>query len=197
MKHFIQLSVIAAFSLLVSCSTGTSSSDGNTASGSAGTNNNAAKGLTVSKDDVLKEIATAENSLYNVDKFTFDPVKANAVVSSYEKFANTYPDDPKTPDYLFKSGEIFRSLKKYQKAIDTYESIYKNHSSYEKAPHSLFLMGFSYENDVKNNDKAKECYTEFLGKYPKHDLAKDVKFSLENLGKSPEDIIKEFEKRNK
>ncbi len=193
MRNFIQLAVIASFSLMISC-TETSNT---AATDDANTSSSASSGMKMSKGDMQKEISTAENSLYNVDKFTFDPVKANAVVASYEKYAQQHPDDEKTPLYLFKSGEIYRSLKKYQKAIDTYETIYSKYNSFEKAPHSLFLMGFSYENDLKNNDKAKSSYEQFLSKYPNHDLAKDVKFSLDNLGKSPEDIIKEFESRKK
>jgi len=190
MRNFIQLAVIASFSLMMSCTqpSTTATTNGNSSSSA---------GLSQSKEDIHKEISTAENSLYNVDKFTFDPVKANAVVASYEKFAQQYPKDEKTPEYLFKSGEIYRSLKKYQKAIDTYDHINENHPNFAKAPHSLFLIGFSYENDLKNTDKAKSAYDMFLKKYPSHELAKDVKFSLDNLGKSPEDIIKGFEKLKK
>ncbi len=58
----------------------------------------------------------------------------------------------------------------------------------------MFLLGFSYENDLKQNDKAREVYELFLKNYKSHELADDVQFSLNNLGKSPEDIIKQFEK---
>jgi len=191
MRNFIQLAVIASFSLMMSCTETTSTTA--TTNG----NSSSSSGLSQTKEEIQEEISIAENSLYNVDKFTFDPVKANAVVASYDKFAKLHPQDEKTPEYLFKSGEIYRSLKKYQKAIDTYEHIYQNHPNFAKAPHSLFLMGFSYENDLKDTDKAKSAYDQFLKKYPDHELAKDVKFSLDNLGVSPEDIIKGFENLKK
>ncbi len=188
MKSFIQILFVALF--FSGCaSDGAKSADG---SGSA-----SASSGTVDKSALEKEISTVENSLYNVDNFSFDPVKAKGVVIAYDRFAENFPDDPKTPDYLFKSGEIHRSLKQYKQAINAYSIIHGKYKSFEKAPHALFLMGFSYENDLKDMGNAKKSYSEFLSKYPNHELAKDVKFSLDNLGRSPEDIIKEFEEKNK
>ena len=46
-------------------------------------------------------------------------------------------------------------------------------------------------------DKAKPLYEEFLKKYPQHELAQSVQFSLSNIDKTPEQIIKEFEAKNK
>lgn len=169
---------------------------GCTETGSTGNSGGAASG-TLNKTEVVKEITDAEAALYNVDNFTFDPVRANAVVMAYSKFAQGFPEDKQSAEYLFKSGEIYRSLKQYPKAIEAYNTINDKYGSYAKAAQSLFLTGFCYENDLKDFPKAKAAYESFLTKYPDHELAKDVRFSMENLGRSPEDIIKEFEKRNK
>jgi hypothetical protein len=37
----------------------------------------------------------------------------------------------------------------------------------------------------------------FLKRYPDHALAKDATLLLANMDKSPEDLIKEFQKKNK
>ena len=87
-----------------------------------------------------------------------------------------------------------RSLRKFNEAVGVYSRISKEFPAYEKAPHSLFLEGFSYENDLADTAKARVRYQDFIEKYPKHELADDVQFSLDNLGKSPEEIIKGFEK---
>jgi len=71
--------------------------------------------------------------------------------------------------------------------------LYDGYRSYEKAPQALFLAGFIYENDLKNLDKAKDMYNTFMKKYPNDTLAASVKFSLENLGKPADEIIKSFE----
>lgn len=152
----------------------------------------------VNKEEITAKMKDAESALYgNKDVTQFDKVKASELAGIYTTYANAFPQDAETPTYLFKAAELQRSLRDFPKAIDIYDKIYKNYPKYEKTPHSLFLLGFSYENDMKDLDKAKKCYEDFLGKYPKHELADDVEFSLKNLGKSPEEIIKEFEARNK
>lgn len=56
---------------------------------------------------------------------------------------------------------------------------------------------FIYENQLHGAEKAKKLYEEFMKKYPDHELAKDVKFSLDHIGKSDEELIKEFEAKQK
>ena len=152
----------------------------------------------VNKDELSSQMKSAEDALYgNKDITQFDKVKAAELAGIYTTYADSFSDDAETPGYLFKAAELQRSLRDFPAAIKIYDRIYKNYPKYEKTPHSLFLLGFSYENDLKQLDKAKECYLDFLKKYPTHELADDVEFSLKNLGKSPEEIIKEFEARNK
>lgn len=155
-------------------------------------------GIKVNKEEISAQMKSAESALYgNKDVTQFDKAKAAELAGLYGTFSEAFPDDGQTPTYLFKAAELQRSLRDFPKAIQIYDKIYKNYPNYEKTPHSLFLLGFSYENDLKEMDKAKKCYEDFLSKYPKHELADDVEFSLKNLGKSPEEIIKEFEARNK
>jgi len=151
-----------------------------------------------SKDGLLSNIKSAEDALYeNKDQLEFDKSKAETLVKAYNNYANALPTDSLSPTYLFKSAEVLRSLRKFNEAVGIYQKIGDNYPNYEKAPHSLFLLGFSYENDLGALKEAEKCYKDFLGKYPSHELADDVQFSLNNLGKSPEEIIKEFERKRK
>ncbi len=61
----------------------------------------------------------------------------------------------------------------------------------------MFLMAFAYENYLKDTEKAKQAYEAFLKKYPENQLARDAKFSLDNLGKSPEEVMDMILKKNK
>ncbi|MGB1204334.1 MAG: tetratricopeptide repeat protein [Chitinophagales bacterium] len=146
----------------------------------------------------LKAVQDAENALYNKGNAgTFQRDKAVAVATAYEQYIAGYPQGAMAAEYLFKSAEIYRSLKQFDKATTAYSRIHKEYNTYKKAPHSLFLLGFSYENDLKDNEKAKTVYEQFLKENPEHELADDVQFSLKNLGRSPEDIIKDFDKNKK
>jgi len=149
------------------------------------------------KKNMQKNIVSAESAFVKEgNAVTFDPKAAQTAVESYEAYATAYPDDTLSAQYLFKAGEMYRSLRQFDKAIATYERILKDYNSYSKAPHSLFLMGFTYENDLKDLEKAKLTYEKFLKTYPNHELADDVQFSLSNLGKSPDEIIKAFAEKN-
>jgi outer membrane protein assembly factor BamD (BamD/ComL family) len=61
----------------------------------------------------------------------------------------------------------------------------------------VFFKGYVYENLIRNLDKAKEIYLQFIEKYPESDFADDAQMALQNLGKTPEQMIKEFEERRK
>jgi outer membrane protein assembly factor BamD (BamD/ComL family) len=66
--------------------------------------------------------------------------------------------------------------KYFQKILDEYpDGMYSSKA--------LFMVGFVNANYLKNFEKARKYYTEFLKKYPNHDLADDAKYELENLGK--------------
>lgn len=146
-----------------------------------------------SKSDLLNNIKEAEAKLFDQnDSFKFDENLAQSAIDAYANFATTFPEDSVTPSILFKEADLLRAMHKYETAVDIYKNIESNYSNHSKAPHSLFLQGFVYENEIGDLNKAKEKYQAFLDKYPDHDLADDVQFSLKNLGKSPEDIIKEF-----
>ena len=149
-----------------------------------------------SEEKTLAEVKKTESSLYGEDKnFKFDENAARDVIRSYEDFVKQYPESKNSPEMLLKSADLYRAMKDYQIALGVYQRIEKEYSNYEKLPQVVFLEGFVYENELFKLEKAKERYEYFLSKYPDHELADDVKFSLQNLGKSPEEIIKEFEQK--
>ena len=67
---------------------------------------------------------------------------------------------------------------------------------YEKASECLFMKGFIYDNNLQDYEMAKKIYLEFLEKYPDDEFADDAQASIDNLGKSLEEIIQEFEMKN-
>jgi TolA-binding protein len=79
-----------------------------------------------------------------------------------------------------------------------YSKIADGLPQHKKAPTALFMIGFVQENDLGDISKAKTTYESFLQKYPNDpDFADDAQNAIKMLGKSPDDIIKEFEKQGK
>lgn len=151
----------------------------------------------VTKEERQSNITNLE-AIPFIDTVTFEinEKHSNDLVNAYAEFAEAYPEDEQTPEYLFRAAEISRSTKSPQKAIDLYQKLVEKYEKYEKTPYCQFLIGFTYDNDLKDMFKAKENYTLFIDKYPDHDFVKDAKVLLENLGKSPEELIKSFEEKN-
>lgn len=145
------------------------------------------------KATTTEKIKAAEADLRGNTSGTFDVEKAKTALAAYEEYVSLNLKDPETSEYLFKSAEIYRSLNQFDKAVAAYERIGNEFPNYDKAPQALFLMAFCYENDLGQKDKAKTLYQSFLTKYPNHELKESVQFSLDNIDKSPEQIIKEFE----
>lgn len=146
------------------------------------------------REDSLSKIKTAEDNLYaNEGAFMFNDSLATITLDAYLDFANDFPKDSLSAEYLFKAADLYRAKHEFEKAISTFDRVGKDYPEYAKVPQTIFLQGFIYENDVKDLPKAKERYEYFIQQYPNHALARDVQFSLNNLGKSPEQIIKEFQ----
>lgn len=124
-----------------------------------------------------------------------DTAGVNDLLKAYIKFVDAYPTDTNGANYLFKAADFYRYMHKPLRSIELYARIYNSYPAFEKRPYSLFLQGFIYENEMGNVDSARAKYQDFLDVYPNHAIARDVQITLNNLGKTPEQLVQEFENR--
>lgn len=146
-------------------------------------------------DKLQSEIKNLEDSLFADATKMIDKKMAQGLIGKYVEFADEFPDDPETPHTLFKAGDMAMNLNMPQQAVQIFDRIMNDFPEYEKTPQCLFLKGYVYENDFKDLEKAKQIYEEFLVKYPEDDFADDAAISIQNLGKTPEELIREFEEK--
>ncbi len=149
------------------------------------------------KEEKLKNIETLEAASY-IDTVTYEinEKQANELVNAYADFAENFSNNENSPEYLFKAAEICRSIYEPQKAIDFYDKIILKYENFEKVPYCLFLKAFTYDNQLQDMIRAKENYSLFIKLHPKHDFADDAKILIDNLGKTPEELIKSFEDKS-
>jgi len=143
------------------------------------------------------KIKSLEKELFSDENKMLDKEKAQTLVTAYISYADEFKKDTETPQYLFKAGDLTMNLNMPQKAIMVFDRILKDFPDFEKAPQCLFLKGYIYENEIHDLNTAKKIYEEFLQKYPDDEFADDAEVSIKNLGKSPEELIKEFENKAK
>ena len=149
------------------------------------------------RDQQNNIIIELETKLTNDTSLVLNKNIALDLSRNYDNFASQFPKDSLAPDYLFKAGEITMNLNMGSKSIEYFNRLINQYPNFNKLPETVFLKAFVYENLIEDLEKATETYNQFMKNHPDHILYKDAKASISNMGKSLEDIIKEFEEKNK
>jgi tetratricopeptide (TPR) repeat protein len=186
MKRILILFVLTAFTL--ACGNGGSDSKDNK------------KGKTekepMSKEEMLSEITKIEKDLEKNPENNYEG-RAERLAKVLNSYADAYPQDSLAPEKLFKSANVFITIKKYDRAVGTFNRIAKHYSNWIKVPETVYMTGFVYEYHMNQKGKAKEYYEKVIDNYPDHVFAKEARVAIQHLGKTDEELIEEFEAKNK
>ena len=128
------------------------------------------------------------------------PTKEEVIqlIDAYILFAEQNPDDVQSPDYLFRALDIAVGVNAEgpDKAVKIADMLIEKYSDFEMTPMAMYLKGFVYENIVGDLHNAEMTYRQFIEKYPESPMVVDVKATMENLGLSPEELVRKFEEAN-
>lgn len=149
---------------------------------------------TSSRDKMAGIISVMESDIKTAQKTDSNSVKE--LISAYLNFASKYAKDSLAPEYLYRAAGLANGFNRGTQSIDLYESIIHTYPDYKRLPECYFMVAFAYENVQGDIGKASEYYNKFLEKFPDHSLADDARAALKYLGKSSDEMIKEFEKMN-
>lgn len=140
-----------------------------------------------------EKIANIEKEISSSKMTKFDDAKAEKLIALYTDFVKENPKDTIAPTYLFRSADLYVALNRGNMAINQLDKIITGYPTYKKIPDCYFLKAFIAENTLHHLSLADKFYKTFLEEFPTHSLAKDAEASRNNLGKSPEQLIVEFE----
>lgn len=149
----------------------------------------------LNEKNLLAEVERREK-LLNGDEDGMENGRARALMDAYVAYATRFDNYENAAEYLFKAGEIAMGINMTSESIKYLDKVYNNYPDYERRPYALFLRAFVLENQANNLDEAERVYTQFIEEYPQHEMADDAKYSIDNMGKSPEELIREFEKKD-
>ena len=139
----------------------------------------------------LAEISSQSGQSIGLNKESAsDYIIANSLI------VPTVSDLEKKADLTFKAAEMANAIGDHKMALGLFDEIISAYSKTKKAPLSLFLKGFTYENNLEDFNNATFYYTMFLKKYPDHKLARDVQFLVDNIGKTGEELIEAARSNN-
>lgn len=156
------------------------------------TNKTANKELT--KAELLTKIQQDEKKLFADTLTHVNRKSALNLVGEYQQFARRFPDDTMAAEYLFKASDISMNMNSPQQTVEIFNKLIENYPGFNKIPTCYFLRAFVYDDQLKDYKTAEKYYREFIKKYPNSEFADDAEMLLKNLGKSPEELIKEFGK---
>jgi tetratricopeptide (TPR) repeat protein len=134
-----------------------------------------------------------EDELFSSEEGVIDKTRALELVDMYVDFADNYPEDSLAVEYLFKGAEFCLNLGEGERSIELYDRVIMEYPDFRKVPECYFLKAYVYENFLGDLENAKTLYLLFIEKYPDNEFADDAAISIQNLGKSPEELIKQFE----
>jgi hypothetical protein len=124
-----------------------------------------------------------------------DTAYLNKTVAEVNRYATKHPKDSLAAKLLFQSAQQLGAHRMSEQAVEVLEGIQKDFSESAYAAKALLTEGFIYNNVIHDYEKAKAKYDEYLSKYKDLDsnISRDVELELQHLGKSADELIKEFE----
>jgi outer membrane protein assembly factor BamD (BamD/ComL family) len=146
--------------------------------------------FTACNSETDKTLFKSAGEMYKVKNYA-------GAASEYEKLLTQFANSSYSEDCYFALAGIYQmekipNLKKedaMNKAVNYLQKYYSKFPNKERTPKVLFMIGYIRANELKDYDSARLSYNEFLSRYPQHELASSVKLELENLGKTPEQIL--------
>jgi TolA-binding protein len=117
---------------------------------------------------------------------------------AFEELTNEYPESNLAPEALSQLASIYQGKRvksiseseSLQKAISYFKKIHDEYPKSEYAPTGLFMAGFINANELKNYDEATKLFKQFLNEYPDNDLTASAQAELDNMGLTPDEILK-------
>ncbi|HKK87921.1 MAG TPA: tetratricopeptide repeat protein [Saprospiraceae bacterium] len=148
-------------------------------------------------DDVLLNLREASLVQQEDGNVRVDRKNAKNLIFLSQMYANFRPEGENAKEHLHNAAEFARSIADNEELLNILNVLIDEYPDSKQGQEALFLKAFYYENNLKDEEGARALYEKFIEKYPENDFADDAEFLLKNIGKSEEEILREFEERQK
>jgi outer membrane protein assembly factor BamD (BamD/ComL family) len=128
-----------------------------------------------------------------------DKKVANKAIKAFADFSFYCANDSLAPVFLLKAGQIAQSINNIPQAQLSFERIINDFPKFRDRGAAMFLLAQLYDEPHLLNDeeKARELYGQIINTFPNTEWAANASAARNLLGKTDEQILKEFEKKNK
>lgn len=147
-------------------------------------------GLKPNKERLQYEIEELENEVSTLYRDTgkSESTIAQSVIlrDAYLTYADSWSTDSLTAEYLFQAAMIDADIQNdVSNGIKYLERIVDDFPDHPIRPKTLFLVGFTYAEQLHDFTKAQEAYQKYLDEYPQGEMAGSVRIEIETLGHTP------------
>ena len=136
------------------------------------------------RDKMLQEITQSEQEIFSKNNVTIE--ESQHLMDLYIAFADAFPQDSLSPEFLFSCANIAINTQQEKFAITLYQRIYDEYPDHAFRPIALLHQALVYDN-MGDVGHAKPLYEQFLVLFPDDPFVSDVEHLLEMVDKSPEE----------
>ena len=117
-------------------------------------------------DNIGDDSITEPLQIYSRAELLAFQHKNDLALQTLDSILVLYPGRKITANVWFKKAGIYITRGNFDSAITLYSDIVKNYADGVLADDALFRIGSIYENNLKDIEKAKSTYEQFIDKYP-------------------------------
>ena len=171
---------------------------------SSATGNDTKKDSALSHSVYTNDCKSLFITAQKLDSVIMTATEANAVIGNkaikaFTDFSFYCKNDSLAPIFLIKAAQIAQSINNLPQAQICLEKCINDFPDFKNRGAAMFLLAQLYD-EVKylnNEQKAEELYASIISLYPRTEWAANAKAARNLLGKTDEEIVKEFTKKNK
>jgi outer membrane protein assembly factor BamD (BamD/ComL family) len=151
--------------------------------------------IEIDYDELSQELVDLEKEILESEMPDEELLKE--ATTKFQDFANEFPDDPKSPDYLLKASDFSLALDLPSKSVKILNQIIDKYPDYNRMEDVMYVKASHLDFNLRDTTRAKEAYREFIEKYPNSELIDDceirIKFISYSLEEYADKLIKDLE----
>ena len=128
--------------------------------------------------EALNGRPASERTRRDYDRVTEAFRKVYLICANFRKADESIVD---TAELLAETGRAFHDPKASQDAIAQYQFLMQQYPGSVHNSAAMFTIGKIYQEDLEQNDKAKDAFEEFLKRHPQHRLSDDARQALDDI----------------
>ena len=142
-------------------------------------------------DELKAQVVSLEKEVAN--HVSLDTHDASHLMKAYADFANACPADSIVAEYLVRRADLLRGAGKFHDAIRLLQNVHDGYPTYENRALCAFLIAYLYETELGDDEMAEKFYKGVIDLHPESNEAKLAALSLKHIGKSPEELVRQFQ----